>query len=176
MKYSIIILFFISIHGICQCPPQGDDKNPNIIKADLLKNRYCFVAKNKANPHNFSDLVKDKIQDTSLIYIDAYITSIKISGTESCECHQDDKSMLDYHIYIADKNTTDKSKNQIVEVSRYSRLFNRSLTYDYVNSLVGHKVRIYGYTFMDEEHKSAIGSWRAGIQEIHPVFWIDKID
>jgi hypothetical protein len=37
-------------------------------------------------------------------------------------------------------------------------------------------VRIYGYTFIDEEHKSAIGDWRIGLQEIHPVMFIDKLD
>ena len=176
MKFNIIILFFISINALSQCPPKGDNKSIKIIKADLLKNRMCYVVKSKAISKKFSDLVKDKIYDTSLVYVEAYITSVKISGPESCECHEDDKSMLDYHIYVADNNTTDKSKNQIVEVSRYSRLFNRSLTYSYVKSLVGHKVRIYGYTFMDEEHKNGIGKWRVGIEEIHPVFWIDKID
>jgi len=173
MKYSIIILFFISIYGICQCPPQGDNKNSDIIKLDLLKNRSCFVAKNKANACNFSDLLHDSIQDTSLIYVDAYITLVKISGPESCECHIDNPDYEDYHIYIAATNTKDKKQNQIIEVTRYSRQFNKNLTFKYIKSLIGQKVRIYGYTFFDQEHKSA--NWRAGIEEIHPVFFIDKL-
>lgn len=173
MKY---ILILIPLFSLAQCPPKGDDNKASVISADLLKNRMCYVAKGKAVAHNFSELLQDKIKDTSLIYVDAYITSVKISGVESCECHDTAASMLDYHIYISSTKTTDKKNNQIVEVTRYSRLFNSSLNYKYVKSLVGKKVRIYGYTFMDEEHKSAIGNWRAGIQEIHPVFYIDALN
>ena len=109
--------------------------------------------------------------------MDAYITSAKISGVESCECHIANPDYQDYHIYISDSPTNiKKNRNQIVEVSRYSRALNPQLNFKYVKSLVGHKVRIYGYTFIDEEHKSAIGDWRMGLQEIHPVMYIDKID
>ena len=179
----IIIALFICwllslfISASAQCPTKGDDTKASVINADLLKNRMCYVAKENAVGRNFSDLIQDKIQDTSLIYVDAYITSAKISGTESCECHDTAKAMLDYHIYISATQGDKLGKhNQIVEVSRYSRLFNKTLTFAYVKSLIGHKVRIYGYIFMDEEHKSAIGDWRAGIEEIHPVFFIEKLN
>jgi len=174
MKYLLVLLPFFSF---AQCPTKGDNFIASVINADLLKNRMCYVLKESAIAHNFSDLIEDKIKDTSLIYVDAYITSAKISGVESCECHDTAKAMLDYHIYISATQGDKLGKhNQIVEVSRYSRLFNKTLTYAYVKSLVGHKVRIYGYTFMDEEHKSAIGYWRAGIEEIHPVFYIEKLN
>ena len=172
-----IILLFISIHGFSQCPPDGD--NPKEIKDNLLKNRQYFN-KDKAVGYDFELMMKDGIKDTGAVYIDAYITSAKISGLESCECHIENNDFKDYHIFIAaKKGDVLGTHNQVVEVSRYARKLNPSITYKYVRSLIGHKVRIYGYTFIDEEHKSVIGSknqWRAGLQEIHPVFYIDKLD
>lgn len=172
-----ILLLMVSYLGAQTCPPKGDNKHPDIVAADLLKNRQYFPQKDKAKAVLFSTLASDGAKDTGAIYVDAFITSAKISGIESCECHIADKSFLDYHIYISDApGNIAKSKNQVVEVSRYSRALNPALTFAYVKTLVGHKVRVYGYTFMDDEHKAAIGNWRAGIQEIHPVFYIDKLD
>lgn len=178
-KYLILILLIISIFGRSQsCPPQGD--LPRESADNLLKNRQWFPKKEMSKGYPLSLMMRDGIQDTGAVFVDAYITSAKISGLESCECHIDDNDFKDYHIFIAavrgDKLGT---HNQVVEVSRYARALNPSITYKYVRTLIGHKVRIYGYTFIDEEHKSVIGSknqWRKGLQEIHPVFYIDKLD
>jgi len=177
-KVFVIFILLLKMNSYAQeCPPEGDNKHEKIQAADRLKNRSYCPDKEKAIAVELSHLMKDKVSDTGFVYVDAYITSAKISGVESCECHIKDKSFQDYHIYIAEQ-PDDKTgaNNQIVEVSRYSRQINPGIDFKYVKSLVGHKVRIYGYTFMDEEHKSAIGDWRAGIQEIHPVFYIDKLD
>lgn len=174
----LLSIICLSIIGKSQnCPPQGD--NPKEVKDNLLKNRQ-FFDKNKAICYPFELMMKDGIQDTGAVYVDAYITSAKISGTESCECHIADKSFKDYHIFIsATKGDKLGIHNQVVEVSRYARALNPSITFEYVKSLVGHKVRVYGYTFIDVEHKNVIGSknqWRAGLEEIHPVFFIDQLD
>ena len=175
-KYLILILLSVSIIGNRQkCPPQGDDAKE--VKDNLLKNRQWFPSKDKAKGYPFELMLKDGIKDTGAVYVEAYITSAKISGLESCECHIDDNDFKDYHIFIAKlRGDIDGTHNQVVEVSRYARALNPSITYKYVRSLIGKKVRIYGYTFIDEEHKNVIGSknqWRAGLQEIHPVFYID---
>ncbi len=177
MKNILILAFFGHIGLFAQpCPVRGDSKNVKIQAADRLKNRQYFT-KAFAKPLDLETLMQDGAKDTGAVYVDAYITSAKISGPESCECHIKEKSFLDYHIYISYAGNDKLGKhNQIVEVSRYSRSLNPDLTFDYVKTLIGHKVRIYGYVFNDEEHKSAIGSWRAGIQEIHPVFFIDKLE
>lgn len=165
MRKMLVILLLACMHASAQCPVQGDNKNPKIQAADRLKNRSYCPAKSMAHPVDLEALMADKVTDTGFVYVDCFITSAKISGIESCECHVKDKSMQDYHIYIS-YSGSDKlgSHNQIVEVSRYSRQLNPGIDYAYVKSLVGKKVRIYGYTFMDDEHKSAIGNWRAGIQ------------
>lgn len=177
MKKIMILFLFACAGAVAQsCPVQGDSKNAKIQAADRLKNRQYFT-KASAKPLDLETLMQDSAKDTCAVYVDAYITSAKISGPESCECHVKNKSFLDYHIYISYVGNDKLGKhNQIVEVSRFSRALNPDLTFDYVKTLVGHKVRIYGYVFNDEEHKSAIGSWRAGIQEIHPVFFIDKLN
>lgn len=178
----IILIFIILLTSIISrsqpCPPEGDDKKE--AADNLLKNRQFFPDKLKAKGYDFSVMMKDGIKDTGAVYVEAYITSAKISGLESCECHIENNDFKDYHIFIAaKKGDVLGTHNQVVEVSRYARKLNPSITYKYVRSLIGHKVRIYGYTFIDEEHKSVIGSknqWRAGLQEIHPVFYIDKLD
>ena len=176
MKKIIFLLF--PLFSMAQtCPPNGDNKNAKIQAADLLKNRSYYPGKDKAKEISLEDLMADKVTDTGFVFVDAYITSAKISGVESCECHIADKAFQDYHIYISYVGTDKLGKhNQVVEVSRYSRQVNPGIGFDYVKGLIGHKVRIYGYTFFDEEHKSAIGGWRAGIEEIHPVLFIDKLD
>ena len=176
MKLLVILLCLPLLVQSQNCQPKGDATSTTIIAADLQKNRSYCPSKELAHGYDISILLKDAIRDTGLIYVDAFITSVKVSGPESCECHIDDPNFKDYHIYIAATNTKDGKQNQIVEVSRYSRQLNHSINFAYVKSLVGHKVRIYGYTFMDQEHKSAIGNWRAGIEEIHPVFYIEKLN
>ena len=177
MKILLTILLFIAETSFSQsqCPPEGD--RPKEAVASLLKNRQWFPVKDSAHQIQFEDLLKDAITDTGAVYVDAYITSAKISGLEACQCHINNNDYKDYHIFIAATQGDKLGKdNQVVEVSRYARAFNPSITFDYVKGLVGHKVRIYGYTFMDDEHKNAIGRWRGGIQEIHPVFYIDRLD
>lgn len=177
MKTLLFLLIPIFSWSQKVCPPQGDNKNPKIQAADLLKNRSYCQSKYKAKAINLEDLMADKITDTGFVFVDAYITSAKISGAESCQCHDTAKSARDYHIYISYAPGDKLGKhNQVVEVSRYSRQVNPGVNFAFVKQMIGHKVRIYGYIFNDEEHKSAIGDWRAGIQEIHPVFYIDKLD
>ena len=173
---KLLIFLFLPLFTLSQtCPPQGDNKSLKIQAADLLKNRSYHP--DSANEVSIDSLMIDHVSDTGYVFVDAYITSAKISGKESCNCHTTDKGQLDYHIYISTApENTDKKLNQIVEVSRYSRELNPSLNFAYVKSLVGHKVRIYGYTFFDGEHKSGVGKWRSGILEIHPVFFIERLD
>ena len=179
MKY-IAILLLLPLFSIGQkaCPPKGLTKSK--YADNLLKNRQWFPDKSKAKGYEFSLMMQDGIKDTGAVYVEAYITSAKISGLEDCECKVDDNDFKDYHIFIsATKGDKLGTHNQVVEVSRYARALNPFITYAYVKSLVGHKVRIYGYTFFDVEHKNVIGSknqWRKGIEELHPVFYIDKLD
>lgn len=76
-----IILLFLPLYLFSQkCPPQGYNKKKEIITADLLKNRSWCPSKDKAKGYSFELLSKDAIKDTGFIFIDAYITSAKISG------------------------------------------------------------------------------------------------
>ena len=177
MKQIILICLFAPLFSIAQngCPISGDNKNPKIQAADRLKNRSYFPDIKTAHPININLVLSDKANDTGLVYMDGYLTYAKISGIESCECHSTKPEDLDYHIYIGLTPKALKKECVIVEVTRFSRIVNSNLQFKYIKSLTGKKVRIYGYLFEDKEHKSAIGTWRKGITEIHPVFLINPI-
>lgn len=164
------ILLMSTIWSFCQCLPQGDNKSKKIQAADLLKNRSYFPDASTAHFVEFDRLETTK--DTGLIYIEGYLTYAKISGPESCECHSADPAMRDYHVYVGKKPKDLKKDCIIVEVSRYSRAVNPALIFANIKALTGKIVRVYGYAFSDDEHKSAIGVWRMGIKEVHPVFLI----
>ena len=169
MKLILFLLLPFALQAQV-CPPQGDNAKLKIQAADLLKNRSHFPDTSTANFVEFDSLETTK--DTGLIYIEGYLTYAKISGVESCQCHDKSPAMRDYHIYIGTEPKAPKNECIIVEVSRYSRAVNPDLTFANVKSLTGKMVRVYGYAFSDDEHKSAIGVWRKGILEIHPVFLI----
>lgn len=176
MKY-LILLLLLPLFSIGQngCPITGDNKNLKIQAADKLKNRSYFPDIKTAHAIDINLSLKDNVSDTGLVYMDGYLTYAKVSGLESSECHSNKPEDLDYHIYIGINPKDTKNKCVIVEITRFSRIINSSLQFNYIKSLTGKKVRVYGYLFSDEEHKSAIGSWRSGITEIHPVFNITPL-
>src|ERR1700741_4143013 len=102
-----LMLLLLVIASTCSnahpCPPKGDNIHANIQAADILKNRNHCAAKSTAKRVKWSDLSRDKVTYSGLVYIDAYITSAKISGVESCECHINKNTFKDYHIYISNK-------------------------------------------------------------------------
>lgn len=171
---KILILFLFSYTAYGQCPIRGDGAM-RLWHIDSLKNIKSCPDTSEAYQADFNTLATDYIMDSMFVFLDCFIVSAKLSGIESCECHDSSPAMRDYHIYVSDKPKNTNNKCVIVEVTRFSRQFNPSLTLAYVKSLVGKKVRVYGYVFSDEEHKNAIGKWRQGIEEIHPVFYIEKL-
>jgi hypothetical protein len=173
MKLLIALLFFnISAYG--QCPVKGDGPM-RLWHTDSLKNIEESLDTSFALVADIEDLMSDGLAEGQFVYVDCFIVSAKLSGVESCQCHDKNVDMLDYHIYVSDKPKALKKNCAIIEVTRYSRIFNSGLSLDYVKSMIGKSVRVFGYIFSDIEHKSAIGNWRSGIEEIHPVFYIEKL-
>jgi hypothetical protein len=173
MMFKIIFLILLRLTHAGQCPVKGDGP-ARLWHIDSTKNIQDCPDPLQAAEANIKDLMADKLGLGQFVYVDCYIVSAKLSGPESCQCHSKNLDDLDYHIYVSDKPTALKKDCAIVEVSRYSRIYNPGLTLEYVKSLVGQSVKVYGYVFSDTEHKSAIGNWRSGIEEIHPVFYIQK--
>jgi hypothetical protein len=189
--FAIALLFFLvtSFQNTNSCPVKGDGKSIKDQTADSLKNRPLPNVFNSQQTEidDFLKLPTDNKAiplQTKLISMTGYIFDAKWGGQESCECHVKDKSFFDIHIEIVkDLNAADKTKRIICEVTRYSRLSNSNLTYDYIKSLIGKKVKISGYLFYDEEHKqnaantskSQTNVWRSTCWEIHPVFNIEEI-
>ena len=162
------------------CPVAGDNKR--FASMDSMKNRG--VATDSYSHMNFNLLstadvnTKFNVLPTQGIMVEGYIMDMEKSGKESCDCHSD--VYIDTHIYLApDENHTDKSQCLIVEVTpRFREKFGdiKELKSKYLHS----KVKVYGYLFCDEEHKTNSKAdngkgnlWRASCWEVHPVTEIE---
>lgn len=156
------------------CPVKGDNSRTSIQALDLLKNRT-------ADPQETLDLSFDQMAGAKVGDFTAsesgtlhgYLVSAKISGPESCECHLTDPAAEDYHLYIGQTPNAPKNQCIICEVTGRKRVVDFSA----VQSMVGKKVAITGWTFNDTEHRANSqadnpkggNNWRASCKEIHPV-------
>ncbi|HWY35725.1 MAG TPA: hypothetical protein VNX68_13855 [Nitrosopumilaceae archaeon] len=189
IKLTLIVLlslFQLSIFG--QCPVKGDNKNAKFETLDSLKNRT--KASTKIVSISLDDIMKPgddtkRFSEDEYVSIIAYVYDVKYGGAETCNCHSKDKDQLDIHIEIV-ANLSDASGNKrmIVEINRFTRVNDKTLTYEYVHSLKGKKVEIQGLFFFDEEHKqNAINTspngtnvWRATCWEVHPCLVIKEVN
>jgi WD40 repeat protein len=172
--FKIIFLILWSAAAYSQCPVKGDG-SARLWHIDSAKNIQQCADTSFAAIETIQCIMKDSLTAGEFVSIDCFIVSAKLSGVESCQCHDKNVDMLDYHIYVSDKPAALKKDCGIIEVTRYSRIFNSALSLANIKKMIGKKVRVFGYVFSDEEHKSAIGNWRSGIEEIHPVFYIEKL-
>lgn len=117
-----------------------------------------------------------------LVAVTGYLISVKLSESESCNCHTQNKDSDDFHIYIAaSPNDSLKSNMMICEVTRFTRHLSPNLKE--LKTMIGKKITLTGYLFYDEEHKrnsrASAGKsliWRATVWEVHPVFTIHLAD
>jgi len=108
-------------------------------------------------------------QERRGVRLTGYLVHAKESGPESCNGYSD--SLRDYHIWVSDAPTDEKSSGVIVEITpRWKavhpewrlRLLER-LAHDHA------KVRVSGWLMWDEEHPDEVGRSRATQWEVHPV-------
>ena len=125
-----------------------------------------------------------RFSENEYVSITAYVYDVKYGGAETCNCHSKDKDQLDIHIEIvANLNDAAGSKRMIVEINRFTRANDKTLTYEYVHSLKGKKVEIQGWFFFDEEHKqnsyntnpNGTVIWRGTAREVHPCLIIREV-
>jgi hypothetical protein len=108
----------------------------------------------------------NQIKKSLVKSIEANVLSVKMDGNIDKKCDDSLYNYKDIHIYICYYQT--KRNNKIVEISCLSKLHNAN-GYNYVQSLVGHKVTIYGYEFSQQE------SYKDK-EEIYPILWIERLD
>ena len=182
MKGCIIALFAIlTMSAVVPCPNTGDSHNSRIMALNKLKNR---TIQQGLIPEvvGISDILKPgndsmRWNPDKFVSVTGYIILVKYGGAETCNCHTKDKSIWDVHIELA-ASPTDKGKNAMIcEAGANSRVFNPTLTMDYIKPLIGKKVTITGYLFPDSEHwqnsvninPKGTNLWRATEWEIHPI-------
>lgn len=192
-----ISLFFLFFAGDGKsCPPQGDKGlGKKIPSASELRYQTLDTLKNRNHTSNkITNLSIDEVMipgdDTKRFksdeYVDisGYVYDVKWGGSETCNCHSKDKDQLDIHIdLVKDLKYSTGDKTMIVEINRYTRSSDKSMTYNNIRSLRGKKVEIKGWLFFDEEHKhnakntnpNGTNVWRATCWEVHPCMYIQEI-
>lgn len=173
----LIVLFVNSLSAQTACPTTGDSKRKSDQLSDGLKNRN-IIAQQSTEKYvgEFLKPGNDTARYTysQFVKVLGKITEVKWGGPEECNCHSKEKQDLDIHIVFSDTLGNGK---MICEVNRFTRQTNKQLTYVFVRSLIGHKVKIEGWLFPDLEHKqnatntciNCSNVWRSTVWEIHPV-------
>ena len=180
-------LMLVPMLGWAQCPTTGDSKTSKLQALDLLKNRDIkpLMPPWALTVSQFMTGQPDELSYSCDKYVSVTgtIAMVKYGGSESCNCHSDDRTTYDYHIELADSVWAGKSQIMICEVSRFTK-DSVGLSIGEIKALIGKKVTIEGYLFYDEEHwQNAYNSnpkgtnvWRGTCWEVHPVFKITPLN
>ena len=103
------------------------------------------------------------------IRLTGYLVHAKESGPESCNGYSD--SLRDYHIWVSDQPTDDKSQGVIVEMTPRFKAIHPEWRLHMIERLADEhaRVRVTGWLMWDEEHPDEVGKSRATQWEVHPV-------
>jgi hypothetical protein len=115
-------------------------------------------------------------QETRGVRVTGYLVAAKEEGPESCNGYSD--SLHDFHIWISDAPSFEKSNGLIVEMTPRWQSVRPDWKMDELRSLVREhaRVRVTGWLLWDEEHPDEVGKSRASQWEIHPVTQFEVLD
>ena len=185
----------ISLDGI-NCDIHGD-ANPNRPEYRLneFKNRYNFPVKSDYDAGiTLNDLIssgdENQFPIDKAVILTGYVFNVKMGGVETCNCKTKDERYRDTHIELTpDDQHTGAEYRVIVEVTPRIRTIMAVKGIDWSteelkSTLIGHKVKIAGWLFYDEEHKAQAfatnpegeRNWRASCWEVHPITYIKLLD
>jgi hypothetical protein len=183
-----------TIGGECDVHGSAKPERPEY-KLNVYKNRYKFPRKSDfvtgitlnqlLTSGNEDDFPVDKA-----VIVTGYVYNVKMGGIETCNCKASDQSRRDTHIELTpDAEHTGPEYRLIVEVTPRIRTLLAMKGIDWATSelkdmLIGHRVKVAGWLFYDEEHKSQAfatrpygdRNWRASCWEIHPVTYLKVLD
>ena len=202
----LLFLFLIPIVQSCgqeSAPINGTDcdihgsANPHRPEYRLneYKNRYSLP---KENDYKEDITLNQLLQSGNenefpiekAVIITGYVFNVKMGGIETCNCKAQDEEHRDTHIELTpDDQHTEPQYRMIVEVTPRMRAVMSVKGLDWTtqalkDKLIGHRVKVEGWLFYDEEHKSQSfatnpngeRNWRASCWEIHPVTGIKVVD
>ena len=183
MVMAMMTFDFMCNNAHAQCSIYGDKNLRKFQILDSLKNRNfteCLdssVTLEKILTFKGDD--RNSYNSCQYVPLTGYIILVKYGGPETCNCHSKDKKDLDIHIELA-LSPDAKGKNAMVcEVNRYTQL-SEGINIADIKKLVGKKVTIEGFMFLDEEHlQNAVTTnptgtnlWRYTCWEQHPAMSI----
>ena len=182
---SITLLLTTMLHSQI-CPDIGDAK--------ILRLQYLNVLKNREiKPSTVDTTVtlekiltcgndEDRFKNNQYVCITGYCINAKWGGSETCNCHSEDKNTWDIHLVIAtDSTVTSEDSCVVCEITRKYRLTHTGLT---PSDFKNHKLRLRGYMFRDDEHiknsvndakKTTTDLFRKSPWELHPVVEIEVL-
>ncbi len=157
-------------------------------RLNVFKNRYSLPKENDfAEGITLHQLLESSDENQfpieKAVTITGYVFNVKIGGIETCNCKAQDEDHRDTHIELTpDDQHKEPQYRLIVEVTPRIRALMSVKGLDWTtqalkNKFVGHRVKVEGWLFYDEEHKSQSfatnptgeRNWRASCWEIHPV-------
>ena len=174
------------------CPPEGD--NQRQAELNRLKNRvdegeYAPVTfdaiagltwpqgveRQRRENWAAADVALVERYQGLPVAVEGYLAGAKQEGTESPNCHGDDPKYRDFHIWLVQKPTDDRSKSIVVEITPRVRAHHLNWRTDVLGQIVrrDQRVRISGWLMLDPEHPDQVGKTRATIWEIHPIMQIE---
>jgi hypothetical protein len=180
----------ITFHG---CPPEGDGGDPEL---NRLKNRvdegnytpvpFDSIARlpwppgvenNRRTRWSASDRATVARWEGIPVAVEGYLAAAKTQGPESPNCHGADPEFRDWHLWLVDSATRDRSRSVVVEVTPRVRPSHPAWKISTLNRLVraDSRVRISGWLMLDPEHPEQLGKTRGTIWEIHPVMKIETL-
>ncbi len=189
LTYTILI--FNCLLGGGNCPDSGDARSHKVQNLNILKNRHTPPTSNDiVNSVTIDSLLNSKDNPTAFdeskaISIEGYIIKAKEEKSESCNCHSKDPNDWDYHLYFAPTSYQKKiSETVVIEITPYSRKLHPEYTFQYIQSIIGKKVKITGWLMYDFEHTNvsqqfnpeAKKIYRKTVWEIHPITSIQLMD
>ena len=209
MRKILQFLIFFSLLPIIQsCGQESESKNGTDcdvhgsanphrpeFRLNEYKNRYSLP---KENDYKEDITLNQLLQSGNenefpiekAVIITGYVFNVKMGGIETCNCKAQDEDHRDTHIELTpDDQYTEPQYRMIVEVTPRMRAVMSVKGLDWTtqalkDKLIGHWVKVEGWLFYDEEHKSQSfatnpsgeRNWRASCWEIHPVTGIKLID
>ncbi len=185
-----------ALNNYSDCDIHGS-ANPNRpeYKLNEYKNRYVTPKENDFKEDiTFNQLLasgdETEFPIEKAVNISGYVFNVKMGGIETCNCKAQDEDHRDTHIELTpDEQHTEPQYRLIVEVTPRMRAVFTAKGLDWStqalkDKLIGHRIKVEGWLFYDEEHKSQSfatnpngeRNWRASCWELHPVTGIKVID
>lgn len=109
------------------------------------------------------------------IAVEGYLAGVRREGKERCNCQKSTADMVDYHLWLTEREGEGKADSIVVEVTPRIRAQHPKWTVKNITAVVdaADRVRISGWLMLDQEHPEQLGKHRGTLWEVHPILKIE---